>query len=263
VRVDLRFPAEDGGDDLARGVVELDAQHPEVVYRHHFPMAFSTLRLLARTDWQDPQGVWHAGADEEEVESASFVALGPYRDLLSLSVQPVVDWSKVTQVMVEIRYQDGDYLEDKSLVFTAQSKTGQTIAIPLLDRAHRAYRYRQTVVHTDGTVAEIDWADADQTMLLVGHEALAGGDVRVVWVGAPGDALGLRVDFWAVDRAGDEQNVAVFLAAGEKEKVATLPLDADGHLHYRYQVQRVTAQGQDVLRVGEDKSNLLVVQAGS
>src|SRR5262249_14812023 len=41
VRVALRVPSDDGGDDLARGVVELDTQHQDVTYRHHFPMAFS------------------------------------------------------------------------------------------------------------------------------------------------------------------------------------------------------------------------------
>jgi len=59
--------------------------------------------------------------------------------------------------------------------------------------------------------------------------------------------------------------VSTFLRAGQDvETVVTLPLDGEGRLRYRYQIQRITAEGgEDVVRVGEGQSNLLVARATS
>ncbi|HYG62238.1 MAG TPA: hypothetical protein VEL74_06630, partial [Thermoanaerobaculia bacterium] len=100
-----------------------------------------------------------------------------------------------------------------------------------------------------------------QSVLLVGREAAKAGDVRIVWVGAPGDAFGLRVDFWVVNGGGEELTVGAFLRTGEGQTTITLPLDGDGRLRYRYELRRLGPQGEELVRLGEGESNLLVVQA--
>jgi hypothetical protein len=135
------------------------------------------------------------------------------------------------------------------------------VTLPLLDPGRRGYRWREVVTKLDGTARESEWMDADQVVLLVGQEAVSERDVRVVWLGGAGDVLGLRVDFWVVTQSGDEQTVSTFLRAGQDETVVTLPLDADGQLRYRYQIQRFSAQGEEIVRVGESESTVLVARS--
>jgi hypothetical protein len=96
----------DDDGELARTEVRLDAEGSEFLWRLHLPMAFSTLRIRARADWEDAQGVVHEG-EEEDVRGDSYVALGPYRELMKVSVQPAVDWRTATQLGVELDYEDG------------------------------------------------------------------------------------------------------------------------------------------------------------
>ncbi len=265
IHVHLRIPGDVGEADLAGATLVLDGQRPEQLWRQRLPMAYSTARVRARTDWEDPRGETHGG-DEVEVTGDTFVALGPYRDLLAVSVQPAVDWPKVTQVQVEIRYEDGDYRAQRELVFAPSDGTAsQRVTIPLLDPGRRGYRWRQVLTKLDGTASQSEWSEADQAVLVIGQEAVSARDVRVVWVGDAGDTLGLRIDFWVLVSSGDEESVSTFLRAGQDvETVVTLPLDGEGRLRYRYQIQRITAEGgEDVVRVGEGQSNLLVARATS
>jgi hypothetical protein len=100
---------------------------------------------------------------------------------------------------------------------------------------------------------------------VVGEKKKTTGDLQIVWVGHPGDIFGLRIDIWATDAADNEQNVSVFLRApSETQKNATLPLSAGGQLDYRFEVHRLSADGDQLVRSGDDQhSALLVVQTGS
>ena len=192
----------------------------------------------------------------------TFVALGPYEDILTIRVNAAVDWSLVSQVRTEIRYGDGEYFVEKFLDFNSESARGsQLVEIPLLRRGARQYEWRYIVLRQDGTASESQWAAADSGLLLVGSERKSTGEVRIVWVGSPGEALGLRVDFWIVVASGEEEQIGVFLRAGhDMEKTATLPLDGDGRLKYRYEVRRFTLAGEELVRTGQGETNLLVVQ---
>jgi hypothetical protein len=261
IRVQLRVQDEPGQPDLVQGTVVVDAQQPEVLWRQRLPMAFSTPRILARTEWEDPTGTVHPG-DQTEVTGDTFVALGPFRDVLDLSVIPAADWTKVNQVLVELRYEDGDYRQDRSLTFTtAGGGAAQPVQLPLLDPDRRTYSWRQVIFRNDGTTSEADWAEVDQALLVVGREPAPPGQVRVVWVGDTAGAFGLQVDFWVVQASGDEENVPAFLRAGDGETSVQLPLDPEGRLRYRYQVRRIGPEGDEVVRVGTGESGLLVVRA--
>jgi hypothetical protein len=264
LEVRLRIPGGEGEPDVVRDTVELDAAHPNVVWRRRLPLDSPPARVFARAQWQDMQGTIRTG-DEAEVTGGSYLALGPFRDVLEITVVPASDWTKTTEVFVEVRYEDGDYTVDRALTFTAgaagEPAPSQRIEIPLLDPAKRAYRFRQLVARTDGTKDETDWAAVDEAFLVVGREPPPPGQVRVVWLGDAGGALGVRVDFFVADASGAEQDVAAFLRAGEGETTVTLPLDGDGQLHYRYEVRKVSASGEELVKSGEAATNLLVVQS--
>jgi hypothetical protein len=262
LHVHLRAPGEIGEPDLMRTTLSLDAQHQEQVWRGRFPMAFSTIRLRARTAWEDARGASHELDDEVEVRGDTFVALGPYKDVLTIRVNAAADWQLVRQVRAEVRYRDGEYFVEKFLDFNAESARGsQLVEIPLLRREARQYEWRHIVLRQDGTASESEWLAADSGMLLVGGERQSTNQVQIVWVGAPGEALGLRVDFWVVVPAGEEEQIGVFLRAGQdQEKTATLPLGRDGRLKYRYEVRRFTPAGEELVKTGQGETNLLVVQ---
>lgn len=261
LRVHLRV-RDDDNTNLARTEIRLHAQHTEELWRVHLPPGPSALRVFARVDWEDPQGVSHPG-EEEEVTGVSYAAIGPYREILSIGVQPAADWRAVTQLDVEILYRDGDHVVTRQLLFTAAQAASQRVQIPLLDRTKRTYQWRQTIVRVDGTPGETDWASSDRTLLVVGKERETARDVKVVWVGSQGgDVLGLRVDFWIAAANGNENTFATFLGGGtDRERVVSLPLDPDSQLRYRYEVKRITAQREELVRAGESQSDLLVVQS--
>lgn len=258
--VALRVPADtDSAPDLASAEITLDAAHPEAAWSLRQARSAAPPRIVARTDWEDGAGRRHAG-DEITVDGDSYVALGPYRDVLALAVQPVVDWKLVSQLQVEIRYTDGDYVVDRTLGFTATAAATARVEIALLDPRQRRYRYRQTRFRLDGTIAEDDWQDADRSVLVVGPERKTTADVRIDVLAIPPDVLAVRVDLFATDATGAEQDSPMLFRPGDGEKIASVALDAGGRLHYRYEVRRIRAGGDELVRTGESDGPLLVVQ---
>jgi hypothetical protein len=261
VHVQVRAAHDDSPEDLSRATVLLGQDASEVVWRQRLPIEARPPRVFARPDWEDPRGELHRGR-EREVAGDSLVVLGPYVDLLEISVLPGANWDDVTQVLVELRYRDDDYLVERRLTFSAAQADSQIVAIPLRDRRHRTYDWRQIVFRADGERQETAWAQADTTLLLVGQQVRP-RDVEVVWVGDPGDALGLRVDFLVATAAGDDESRSVFLRPGQSSVTVTLPPGPDGRLSYRFEASRIDASGARVVKRGEDQRNLLVVQSGT
>jgi hypothetical protein len=265
IHIHVRASPGEGKPDLASEEIVLNVNDRQQIWRLHLPLTAPPFTVLARTDWEDAHGVVHTG-DESEITSETVVALGPYRDLLSIQILPAADWNTVSQVVVEIRYQDDDNLIDKQFIFTsAQKGAPQYLDIPLIDPSKRQYRWQETIMLLDGTSEARDWASLDSALLVVGEKKKTTGDLQIVWVGHPGDIFGLRIDIWATDAADNEQNVSVFLRApSETQKNATLPLSAGGQLDYRFEVHRLSADGDQLVRSGDDQhSALLVVQTGS
>src|SRR5262249_34864433 len=227
------------------------------------PMTTDPLHIRAASQWEDAHGVSHDLDDEATVSGDTLVALGPYKDLLSLTIIPAASWTEVTQLRVELRYSDSDsdYVAERSLLFDPTHNASQTIQIPLLQPALRKYQWRQVVVRKDGTVDQTEWAETDKGLLVVGAAKKTTADVRVVWIGSPGNAFGLRVDFWVTPVSGDDQNVSIFLRAGaDNDKTATPPLDGDGRLQYRYEIRRLSAGGEDLMKSGTGTTALLLAQ---
>lgn len=269
VRARIAPTAEGNGDPFLQQLV-LDPTHSSWIFRQHAeldPTSAELPPLRVRCSWEDARGVLHDVGEEIEVKGDDFTVLGPFRDILSVLVQPAVDWQRVSHVGFELRYQDDEYVVDRERMFLAAGRgAAQRVEIPLLDPKKRSYRWRCVVFHVDGTHIEEPWTVSDQRLLVVGQEVRSDRDVRVVLIGGTPDVLGVRVDLFVTpgDAGSDseESQVSVFLRPGaETEKVVRVPLSRDRTLLYRYEVRRYTEQGEQLTRSGQGESALLVVHA--
>jgi hypothetical protein len=266
VRVSLKMmdvPAQLAGEPVqgepARATIELTAQNAEQTWRQRFLPGTSEIQVFASTEWEDARGEVHPLDDSVRVQGNTIVALGPYKDVLSIVLVPSPDWTATTQFQVEVSYTDGDYVATRMVTFDAKNKASKTVQIPLLQKTRRKYRWRQVITHANGTASQTEWTEVDQSLLVVGVEKQTSGNVRVVWVGNPGTALGLRVDIWPA--GGDGQPVSLFLRAGQDtEKTVAVPLSGDGTLSYRYELRRITESGEELVKSDAGNTGLLVVR---
>ncbi len=249
--------AEDGSTVLAPETVVLTDETPEVTWRARLEPNAPPQRVRIRADWEDTGGVVHRGR-EAQVEGDSYVLMGPFEAVMTVSIHAATDWTRVTQVLMEVRYVTDDQRFERRHVFTESAADPVVEEFPLLDADLRSYEWRQVVFFIDGSKAETEWATTDHGVLVVGATA-ASHEVRVVWVGDVGDALGIRVDIHVVD-GGTTETASAFLRAGESEAVVVLPLPGDAPLSYRYEASKVTSAGAQPIRSGQDTSTILVVQ---
>ncbi|MEM7052237.1 MAG: hypothetical protein AAF604_21400 [Acidobacteriota bacterium] len=259
----LRLEDGDTGDEIEQTSLTLDQQQVGTIWRHRLtPPDRSLPQLFVRSDWEDRRGEIHPG-DEEAIAGGTYEARDPFHDDLVVNLHPVADWDRVSQLVVELRYRDGDLAVDRTIPFPAGSDQPKAERWALLDPRRRTYSWRQTVIGKDGSVEQSDWLDSDHTVLLVGRTA-APSEVRIVWVGAAGDALGLRIDLWPTAADGrDGEKLSTFLRAGETEGRLVLPAEAaENGLAYRYEVSRFTAAGEEPVKADRGSGSLLVVQTG-
>lgn len=259
LHVSLRLKDEEAQANVAKTELRLTADHPSELWRVHLPPRRKPLRAFARTDWEDPSGQVHEG-EEVEVTSDRYVALGPYRDVLDVLVQAAVNWTNASTLRVELRYADGNQVASRQLTFTKDAAPSERVAFPLRDRTKRTFEWREVLVRADGTARETEWTSTDKTLLVAGAEAATTGDVRIVWVGDAANVFGLRVDLSVARDDGSTETRSTFLRAGQADATIAVPL-TDGQLVYRWEVRRIDAAGETLVRSGEGRSNLLVVQA--
>jgi hypothetical protein len=248
--------------EIARGSVSLDAAQPELLWRHH-QLPEAVRRVLVTTEWEDARGNRHDGQRAQlPPGESSFVALGPFVDVMRVSVVPAVDWAAgATHAQVEVRYVDGDYVVDRTLTFlAADGPAAQTVDVPLLDTTKLTYQWRQVVFLPSGP-EQTDWHESSERVLVFGGARKTSEDVRLVWVGDGAGSFGLRIDFRVTGQAA-EQVVSTFLRTGvDTDKVVAVPLDSAGRLNYRFEVRRIGAEGEVFVQAGEGMTNLLVVRA--
>ena len=245
---------------VAEGMFRLTEAEPEAMWRVHLQTPPEILRTLGRADWEDQTGVVHEG-EEQRITSDRYVALGPYREILEVTLQAAVNWTTSSSLQVEVRYRNDDELMMRQAVFTKDGPQLAEIQIPLRDRLKRQFEWRQTCVTLDGTVDERDWTPSDRTLIVVGGETPTTTDVRVVWVGDAAGALGLRVDLM-VSRDGDQVDTcSAFLRTGQQEATIVLPPPTPNPLAYRWEVRRIDQTGETLVRSGEGRTKILVVQA--
>lgn len=256
--------ADATGTVLARDALVLDAEHPQVDWYRRVP-GTAVPRVRAEAGWVDRDGVTHEG-DAVDVIGASFVARGPFVATADVLVQPAVDWTAVTQLAVEVRHAVLGTQQDASLVFSAAAGTDpRPVTLALTDVTERGYSWQATILRADGTTAVSPWRDADAALLLVADDVAGRASVRLVWLGDPGTALAMRVDFWtpAPSGAGEQQVASALLQPASTDVTVTWAspgLAAGVVPSYRYEVHRLDAAGDTVVTRGTDAGGLLVVR---
>lgn len=91
----------------------------------------------------------------------------PIGDSMEVVVSPAGTFGDLlSQVVVALRYRDGDYLVDD--VFTFAKSEPKVWKVPLRTTTLRQYDYRVTVFYTDGVTREDDWRSTDKAILAVG-----------------------------------------------------------------------------------------------
>ena len=255
LEVSLRVQDEPGQPGFAPRTALLDHERRSVLCRWRVPMELPTPRIFARVRWFDTTGTNHEG-DEFEVTGEALVASDP--PLLLVHVHPMANWTAVDRVVVSISYEDGDYVNTRDVMFTQETAAPVAVKIPILDRQRRVYQWRQMIVRKNGAIDRSEPASADAAVLLVGLMKPSTHEVRVIWVGPPGAALGVRVEFVVTTSSG-EQKQSVVLMGQETEKTIALPLDAEGRERYRYEARLLTPTGEELLRAGEDESQMLIL----
>lgn len=255
-RARVRALDASSGEELAREEFEIVPSLEAAVFRLRIAdLRAAPPQLRVAVAWYDPSGRRH-DVDEVDAPGDSFVVRGPFEAVLRLLVVPAVDWTVVRQISLDLRYDDGDYGVTRSLMFT--SSASQTAEIPLLHGDRRTYRWRSLVVRRDGTLAEFDAEAAEEAVLVLRDERPLARELTIALVGEAHDLLGVRVELWARNAKGDEEQASAFVQPGQRVSV-TLPLDRDGALRYRYETRRYRAEGEEPGRSGEGDRALLVL----
>jgi len=252
------------GTLLARDALVLDAEHQQLDWYRRVP-GTAAPRVRAQAGWVDQDAVVHPG-DQVDVVGANFVARGPFVAQATVLVQPAVDWAVVTQLAVEVRHPVLATQQDVSLLFSAAAGTDpKSVTLALTDVTERGYRWQTTVVRADGTTSVSPWHDGDASLLVVTDDVSGRATVRLVWLGDTRAALAMRVDFWApTPTGGTEQQVAsALLQPGSTDVTVSwaTPGSAPGAVpSYRYDVHRLDAAGDTLVRRGADGGSLLVIR---
>jgi hypothetical protein len=260
LRVAVRAVPVGGGAPVVADEFTLDAQHLQLDWYRRVPVVAGGVQLLARTDWVDRTGTVHQG-EESEVVDGDYRAYGPVQELLIVHVASAVDWTHVTQLLVEVQHDVLGTVESRS-VMPSQATQAADLVLALDDVHKRTYQWRATATHGDGTTSVSDWAETDQVYLPVTDPAPTQAGVQVVWIGDVGTALALRVDFWVNGSDGTEQEVAsALLQPSQLRTTVTLPGAPGATLEYRYEVHRIDASGDTLVRSGNDDKPVLAVQS--
>lgn len=258
-RVSLRVPGGEGLEDLAKAEITLDLEHAQQRWSVRAERSAPPLTILAKSEWTGADGATF-DSPWAEVEGDSLVVLGPFEDVLRLTVEPSADWSAVTLVIVALQYTDGDYVVDRELRFSVEEHAGQRVEVPLRDSRVRSWRWRQVLVRTVGPPLETDWIVTDNPILIVGVAAVETAEVRVRLLGAFGEALGVIVELFAYDpRSEQEEKLSLFFRPGELDRDVRLPLD-EGALRYRFVARRIMASGEEPIRSGESEAGILLLR---
>ncbi len=257
----LRILPTDGGPVIAQDELVLDKDHQQFDWYRRVPGTSTQPRVVARADWVDTNGVRHEG-DEVEVFGANFLARGPVTAQSTVLVQPAVDWTQIGQVAVEIRQQVLGTVQTQSLLFsTAAGTEPKSVRLSLSDPDQRTYSWKASLLRTDGTSSVGEWRDSDDAVLLITDDAKGRASVRVVWLGDVASALAMRVDFWVTPEGGVEQQVAsALLQPAQTDVTISWPSTAATAPSYRYEVHRLDALGDALVKSGTDTTGLLVVR---
>ncbi|WP_225830090.1 hypothetical protein [Streptomyces sp. NK08204] len=168
----------------------------------------------------------------------------PFPDTYPLTVRPLVSWTSVSALLVDLLYEDPAHQlrQEASMEFTSEKAGAQLFSVGLRDPALRRVTYRVTVLYTDGHMGTVP-------------ESSTGRPTLTVAPGMPAhQAVVVRVDTQAAEQAGVQEVRVEFAEPGTETATASYSFtrdsapvvhefDVTGPPGYRYRVARVDTSG--------------------
>lgn len=152
VEVDYADPAQ---GIAQRDTLHLDSTHPERTWPMFVRDRGKTggrCRITHRAvDQRDLVGDWN------DIDGERIIIRDPYPNSLVIDVVPVLDWTRVKRVFVDLSYADpaNGVFEEASFEFSQGKDDTRPFRVRLADIARRQVDYRVTLIGVDGAVTEI------------------------------------------------------------------------------------------------------------
>ncbi|MFE5794999.1 hypothetical protein ACFQ8C_20830 [Streptomyces sp. NPDC056503] len=186
-----------------------------------------------------------AETDENEVKVRD-----PFPATYLLTVRPLVAWTNVSTVLVDLLYEDPAHQlrQEASLEFTSEKGGAQQFSAGLRDPTLRRITYRVTLLHTDGHMSTVPESSTGRPTLTVAADM------------PTHQAVVVRVDTKAAEAAGIRETKVEFAQSGTETVTASYSFtrdsgpvghefDVTGAPGFRYRVVRIATSG--LTRVGE------------
>ncbi|MEM7155084.1 MAG: hypothetical protein AAF799_19715 [Myxococcota bacterium] len=238
--------AADSGMQTRRAVT-IDAEHESAVVPIR-PGPEGTDEWHVETTWHYADGTRNAVRSQPRHGAGLEILNGVPAGMARIDVQMVDPLDRHERVMVELRCQRGDVtLEEKFELSTAEPRAHWRVN--RLDAGEEpVFHYRATSMFKDGTVAEGEWKETSQRMLLLGDLFAGLLDLEAIMLvddfaaeGIVAARLTLEVPEAA---AGFEAPVQHIWTAPQPDPVKIrVPLKTRGGTEYRYTVTWIRRDG--------------------
>jgi hypothetical protein len=197
---------------------------------------------------------WHTSADE-------LILVTDPRQLFTVHVLIGGDRSKISQLILDFRYEDpdNDVRESKTLIITQGNiNDAHEWAFPVADPAKHRYSYSQTLLDADGGITATGWVQSEKSTLPVGVLYAKRWEVQPELIGPALDENGLEAVKLNLRYRDDEHGYTadkqlVFAQPGRGETWQLQLMDAS-HREYTYEAIYVLRTGFE-RKVGPLASN--------
>jgi len=242
------------------GILDGDARRWEHTFRirRGAPAEVGYRLLYAGAD--PVQTEWRSSADE------LIVVDDPRTDLFTVRVLVAGDRSKISDLIVDFRYLDRDGAErSRASILMNQDNLGQPHewTFSRVDPDWQQYRYRQTLLDSDGNVTATGWVQDDRATLPVGMVYARRWTVQPEVFGPPLADNGLeriKLDLLYRDGPYELEKALEFFAPGKGESWP-LELKDAAKRSYDYKVTYVDHTGRERVRAGTSGDTFLLVSS--
>lgn len=102
-----------------------------------------------------------------ELNASAFVVHDPFNDALNIEFIPLFNASAIRQVFIDVDYQDpaSNYSRTERLEIKGDQTGNVKLRLALLNPALRQFRYRFTVVESNGTFRRLPWQTSDEEIV--------------------------------------------------------------------------------------------------
>jgi hypothetical protein len=187
----------------------------------------------------------------------------PFSRDRQLLIRPVVLSQQVTQLLLELDYQDTQNRYERTFQLTFEPPfNSRTFSWPILNLNQQTVRYRVTTFET-GFVTEGEWKETSEPSLIIGaaESRVATVEVRLIGPALPEaglDALQVRLKLALAGQPEDEEQ-SLFYDGTQTSQSAKFPLPPGASLHYRYQTTAFKTDGQVVDSVWKESNNQMLI----